>query len=169
MIAGSDDIIRGQMATEKECIERFVRVVRQLGANALKFRALGSRQLRSLITTIARGLDNSDRILMLTRLADFSHACVVKSLRRDRLIGLGMLRSMFEVEVYRSVEGRVGALNLLYDVLEADRASDYDTQSVGAASALLGKLSASAVLKPEVDLLVMGIYLRSSVRRALRW
>lgn len=155
MIAGSDDIIRGQMATEKECIERFVRVVRQLGANALKFRALGSRQLRSLITTIARGLDNSDRILMLTRLADFSHACVVKSLRRDRLIGLGMLRSMFEVEVYRSVEGRVGALNLLYDVLEADRASDYDTQSVGAASALLGKLSATAVLKPEVDLLVI--------------
>lgn len=143
-------------------IQEFHSLLGNLGSDGLKDRAHGSRRLRSLVARNSGRLSSCDHNSMLARLAEFSQGRAVKSKSRDRLVGIGLLRAIFQVNVYHAVESRVGALNVLFDVLEANRASDYDAQSVSTAASILGWLAVTAILKPEFELLA-GRYLEPAI------
>ena len=98
-------------------IQEFHSLLGNLGSDGLKDRAHGSRRLRSLVARNSGRLSSCDHNSMLARLAEFSQGRAVKSKSRDRLVGIGLLRAIFQVNVYHAVESRVGALNVLFDVI----------------------------------------------------
>jgi len=131
----------------------FLTLVRQLGSHELKLRASGFRKLKSGIEQDATNLSRCACSSLLCHFFDFGSMRAAKASRQDCLIGIATLRATFRVNLYQAVDARVGTLNMLIDVLEADRASDYNAPCASSAATLLGNIASTSALKPELELL----------------